>query len=98
MKKLLLANLFFIFFSTSLFANHPGGTVYADVNGLVCDFCARAIDKMFRKQEAVESIDVNLDNKLITIHFREGKKLEEKTIVEMIKDSGYDVEKIRYEN
>ena len=37
------------------------------VNGLVCDFCARSIEKLFRKKESVESINVDLENMLITI-------------------------------
>ena len=96
MKKQLLTTVFFFFFSTIVFASHPGGTVYADVNGLVCDFCARAIEKVFKKQAAVDSINVNLDDKVITIHFNEGEKLDEATIINMIKDSGYDVRELRY--
>ena len=77
-------------------AGTPGGTVYADVNGLVCDFCARALEKVFGKQEAVESIKVDLDTKVITVHFNEGQSLDDETITELITDSGYDVEEIRH--
>ena len=31
------------------------------VNGLVCDFCARSIEKLFSKKESVKSINVNLE-------------------------------------
>ena len=82
--------------SAPAFADHPGGTVYADVNGLVCDFCARALEKVFGKQDAVESINVNLDEKLITIHFNEGEKLDDTTITQLIMDSGYNVREIRH--
>lgn len=97
MKKNLLVILMLTLFSTNAYTLHPNGTVNADVNGLVCDFCARAIEKVFKKQDAVESIDVNLDDKVITIHFNQGKSLEETAIIKMIRDSGYDVRGLRYE-
>ena len=40
------------------------------VNGLVCDFCARSIEKLFSKKESVKSIDVNLENMIITINLK----------------------------
>ena len=75
-------------------AAHPQGTVHVSVNGLVCDFCARALEKVFGEQEAVETIDVNLDNKVITIHFNEGQSLNDETITGFINDAGYDVRTI----
>ena len=97
MKKLLLTTALLVSLSIPAFAAHPGGTVYADVNGLVCDFCARALEKVFGKQEAVESINVDLDTKVITIHFNEGQSLDDETIAELITDSGYNVKEIRHE-
>ena len=96
MKKLLLTTALLMSLSAPVFANHPGGMVYADVNGLVCDFCARALEKVFGKQDAVESINVNLDEKRITIHFNEGQTLDDKTIAQLIMDSGYNVRDIRH--
>tara|TARA_B100001093_G_C26426817_1_gene842265 strand:- start:203 stop:511 length:309 start_codon:yes stop_codon:yes gene_type:complete len=64
------------------------------VNGLVCDFCARSIEKLFVKKESVDSINVNLEKMLITINLKKGKKLNNETIRQVIKDSGYDVTEI----
>ena len=64
------------------------------VNGLVCDFCARSIEKLFGKKESVDSINVNLEKMLITINLKKGKKLNNETIRQVIKDSGYDVTEI----
>ena len=97
MKKLLLTTALLVSLSMPAFAAHPGGTVYADVNGLVCDFCARALEKVFGKQEAVESINVDLDEKVITVHFNEGQSLDDETITQLITDSGYNVQEIRHE-
>lgn len=69
--------------------------VYVSVNGLVCDFCARSIEKMFEKKEAVSRILVDLENMLITIFLKDNQKLNDETIIEIIKDSGYDVTKVK---
>ena len=68
---------------------YAGETVKAHVNGLVCDFCARAIEKVFGKQEAVESVKVNLSDKLITLGLKDGQSLDDPTITKLINDSGY---------
>ena len=67
------------------------------VNGLVCDFCARSIEKLFRKKESVESINVDLENMLITIYLKKGKNINNTTVTQLIKDSGYDVTEINRE-
>ncbi len=67
------------------------------VNGLVCDFCARSIEKLFRKKESVESINVDLENMLITIYLKKGKNINNIIVTQLIKDSGYDVTEINRE-
>ena len=69
--------------------------VYVSVNGLVCDFCARSIEKMFKKKEAVSRISVDLENMLITIFLKNNQKLNDERIIEIIKDSGYDVTEVK---
>ncbi len=97
MNRLLVTALCALLFSVHIGAAHPGGTVHADVNGLVCDFCARALEKMFKREDAVESIEVNLDTKVISIHFHEGKQLDDETIISVINDAGYDVRALRHD-
>ena len=70
------------------------GDVHVSVNGLVCDFCARALEKVFGKEETVQGIDVNLDTKIITINFNEGQTLSDEKITQLITDAGYNVEGI----
>ncbi|MAH78861.1 MAG: hypothetical protein CMP41_02890 [Rickettsiales bacterium] len=64
------------------------------VNGLVCDFCARSIEKLFSKKESVKSINVNLEDMIITINLKKGKNLNDNIIRQVINDSGYDVTEI----
>lgn len=70
------------------------GDVHVSVNGLVCDFCARALEKVFSKEEAVSAIDVDLDSKLITVDFNEGQSLSDEQLTQLITDAGYNVENI----
>jgi copper chaperone CopZ len=67
------------------------------VNGLVCDFCARSIEKLFSKKESVKSINVNLEEMLITINLKKGKFLNDDIIRQVIRDSGYDIKEINRE-
>lgn len=64
-------------------------TVTAKVNGLVCDFCAQAVRKVFKKQEAVESVKVDLDNGEIVLGLKTGADMDDETIGKLIRKSGY---------
>lgn len=68
---------------------NSGNTVTAKVNGLVCDFCAQSIRKVFGKQEAVESVWVDLDNGEVVLGMKEGMDLDDETIGKLIRKSGY---------
>lgn len=70
------------------------GDVHVSVNGLVCDFCARALEKTFGKREEVKGIDVNLETKIVTVNFNDGQTLDDATLTQIITDSGYNVEGI----
>jgi copper chaperone CopZ len=67
-----------------------------NVNGLVCDFCARALEKVFSKEEAIQGINVNLDTKIITINFKDGQSLSDENVTQLITDAGYKVENIQH--
>lgn len=70
-------------------------TIIAQINGLVCDFCARALEKVFGKRDEVTGIDVNLDTKLVTIGFKKGADIDDATITKLITDAGYNVVEIK---
>ena len=63
--------------------------VAAKVNGMVCDFCARAVTKVFSKEEAVESVDVDLDNGEIHVTLKAGEDLADDTVETLVIKSGY---------
>jgi copper chaperone CopZ len=66
-------------------------TASAKINGLVCDFCARAMEKTFGTREEVSNISVNLDTKLVNITFKDGKNIDDATITNLITEAGYGV-------
>jgi len=89
--------IFFIF--VSLFLRLPNSVsaqnaVHTDlvinVNGMVCDFCAQAIWKVFEEYEAVDSIDVDLDSASVTVHLKPGQDLNKAQIDKAITYAGYD--------
>ncbi len=69
-------------------------TVNVKVSGLVCDFCARSLEKLFGKQKEVSSITVDLDKGQVLLHMNAGQSMDEAKITELITDSGYNVTNI----
>ncbi len=64
------------------------------VKGLVCDFCARSIEKVFGKQKAVKSVKVDLGKRLVSIELHQKETIDNATITKLINDSGYSVKNI----
>lgn len=65
--------------------------VNIEVNGLVCDFCARAIAKVFSKKTEVSTVNVDLDNGKIVINMKPEQSIDDDKLTALIADSGYDV-------
>jgi len=66
-------------------------TIKATVNGMVCGFCATGIEKTFKAQPEVKTVDVDLENKLVTIQTKQGKTLEDSKIKKLLGNAGYSV-------
>lgn len=61
------------------------------VKGMVCDFCAQSITKVFLKQENVADVNVDLDAQTVSLFFEDKEiSLTEEQIKEGIHYSGYD--------
>jgi copper chaperone CopZ len=72
-------------------------TIRATVNGMVCGFCATGIEKTFRAQPEVNAVDVDLENKLVTIHTKQGQTIDDAKIKKLLGNSGYSVVRIARE-
>tara|TARA_B100001057_G_C22733317_1_gene904750 strand:+ start:615 stop:914 length:300 start_codon:yes stop_codon:yes gene_type:complete len=96
MKKSILISVIFFLFFERIYGSTVNSTVYAFVNGLVCEFCARALEKTIGNQDEVESINVDLKKKVVIVKLFDGRSLEESKLISLINDAGYDVTEIRY--
>jgi cation transport ATPase len=93
MKKLLLTSLI----SLSLLSNAAIAatqTIKANVNGMVCAFCAQGIEKKMRALSQTQDVYVNLKQRVVAVELKEGQNLSFDTVKDLIKDAGYDVTSI----
>ena len=106
MKYLLVILIVLVSFSglaqqTETHQHHPvtpagcAQKIDVTVNGLVCDFCARALEKVFMKHSSVANIKVDLDNALVSIGLKPTQSLSNEAIGQMITDSGYNLVDIK---
>ena len=65
-----------------------------NVNGMVCDFCAQSIEKVFMKRIEVKGINVNLEDQKVVIYLKKETNIEDTTISTIFEDAGYTVETI----
>ncbi|MDB5036922.1 MAG: heavy metal transporter [Bacteriovoracaceae bacterium] len=70
------------------------GDLVVTISGMVCAFCAQGIEKKFKTEDSVKEIKVDLDQKKISLKLKDGKQLEDKRIIELVTDSGFNVKKI----
>jgi len=70
-----------------------GDKIDVTVKGMVCSFCSQGITKKF-KEENVKNVHVDLEKHLVSLELNDGQKLEAAKIEQILKDSGYGVEKI----
>ena len=102
MRIFLLTLASLTLFTLPALANHTEGhksihTTTVNVNGLVCDFCARAIEKVFYKQEGVEGVIVNLDEQKVTLETDDTSTLTDEQISALITEAGYNVVSIKHD-
>jgi len=69
-------------------------TIEMKVNGLVCAFCARGIEKTFHKNPAVADVVVSLEDKLVAVQMKEGTDISDQELRATLTDAGYDIKAI----
>ena len=73
----------------------PNGTLMTvAVEGMVCDFCAQAIERVFMKREEVAGITINLDDQNVIISLKSEKDIENTIIEELFLNAGYNIQTI----
>lgn len=71
-----------------------GEPVVAKVLGVVCDFCAKAMNKNFGKRDDVAAVYVDLDAKTLNLVLKPGATMTDKALRKAVKKSGYKVDTI----
>ncbi|MFQ3594760.1 MAG: cation transporter [Sphingomonadaceae bacterium] len=71
--------------------------VTVKVNGLVCDFCARSIEKVVGRRGDVERVHVDLDKGEVHVALKSGATLTDPELRKLVVDSGYAVTAIERE-
>lgn len=59
------------------------------VHGMVCAFCSNSIEKKFKKQKAVKSVNVNLESKKVTLVLKSREVFPDEEIKKIITASGF---------
>lgn len=70
---------------------HAAQTLKAEVNGMVCAFCAQGIEKKLRALAQTKDVYVNLKQRIVAVELRDGQTLAPQTVKDLVKDAGYDV-------
>ncbi len=92
MKKLLLSTFVLsVLFSNMALATQ---TIKANVNGMVCAFCAQGIEKKMRALSQTQDVYVNLKQRVVAVELKEGQTLSNDKVKAIIKEAGYDVTSI----
>ncbi|HET7772929.1 MAG TPA: heavy-metal-associated domain-containing protein [Burkholderiaceae bacterium] len=95
MKKLMIAAALAV---SALAAQAAEGvqTIRAEVNGMVCAFCAQGIEMKMNKQAATRAVFVDLKNKVVAVELKPGQTMALDKFKADIKDAGYDVVKAEF--
>ena len=72
-----------------------GEPIVADVLGVVCDFCALAMNKIFGKREEVAALYVDLDTKALSLVLAPGASMSDQTIADLAVQAGYRIADVR---
>jgi len=92
-KQLMMLTTAFALVSGPAFAE----TIHVGVDGLVCAFCVKGIEKSFKKQAETKTVEVNLDEKLVTVVTKDGMTLKDEKIRKLLTDAGYEVSGIHHQ-
>lgn len=87
MRVLIILSLLFLALST---ATAIAKDITVSVNGMVCDFCAQSLNKVFLKEEGVKSLNISLENKTVIIHMDDEADITDEKITQLIEWAGYE--------
>jgi len=77
-------------FSSSAFAT---SSIKAQVNGMVCAFCAKGIEKKLKALPQTQAVFVDLKAQVVALEMKDGQNVQIEDFKQIIKDAGYEVSK-----
>lgn len=99
MKKYLCCLICFLFFLPlsaekiqKLSIRHFENKIELNILGIVCDFCARSLEKTFKKQKEVKKIELDMNTNLLTIYLKKDMSIDDRRLHKLVKDAGFTVE------
>ncbi len=85
MRFLMIATAVFFLSGTAIAKD-----ITVNVNGMVCDFCAQSLEKVFLKEDGVQNLDISLKNKTVVIQLDDDADISDEKINELIEWAGYE--------
>jgi len=68
--------------------------IKVEVKGMVCDFCARGVEKKLKKTNKIKEIKVDLDEGLVSVKLKKDAEIKDSKIRDIMKKNGLEVLKI----
>lgn len=90
MKKLIAALLLVLASPTLLAAT----SIKAEVNGMVCAFCAKGIEKKLNAMPEGQGAFVNLKRRVVVLELKSQQDVPLETFTQVIEEAGYTVSKV----
>lgn len=69
-------------------------SIKAEVNGMVCAFCAKGIEKKLNAMPEGKGAFVDLKSRVVVMELKEGQDVSIDKFTQVIKDAGYTVSKV----
>jgi len=73
---------------------NPDAEVYVD--GLACPFCAYGLEKKLKTLDAIQAMEVQIDEGRVLLDFKEGKRPTEDEIQQAVEKAGFTARKIEF--
>ena len=89
MKKLII--VICLFTSPAAFA---ANSIKATVNGMVCAFCAKGIEKKLKSLTEGKAVFVDLKSRVVVLELKEGVTAPLEAFSAAITDAGYSINKV----
>jgi copper chaperone CopZ len=93
MTRLCLRNFVFclLFAGIAIPASAQFRQASIGINGLTCSQCSRNVEMQLRKLDFISAVDMDLEHKNGTLHFKDNSKVDMSAIAKAVKDAGFSV-------